>query len=63
MKTAELDAADADSVSGWAAGNVKWAAANGILEADATGKLRPTEPASRAEIAGAIRAFLENVAE
>ncbi|MBQ3708182.1 MAG: S-layer homology domain-containing protein, partial [Clostridia bacterium] len=62
IKTGDLDAADADSVSGWAAENVKWAAANGILEADAGGNLHPTEPASRAEIAGAIRAFLEEVA-
>ena len=63
VRTEELDAADAESVSGWAAENVKWAAANGILEAGADGTIRPTEPASRAEIAGAIRAFLENVAE
>ena len=63
VRTEELDAADADSVSGWAAENVKWAAANGILEAGADGTIRPTEPATRAEIAKAIHSFMENVAK
>ena len=63
IETDALDAADAGSVSGWAADNVKWAAANGILETDEKGNIRPTEPASRAEIAHAIRAFLEGSAK
>ena len=61
IETADLDAADAESVSGWAEENVKWAAANGILGLT-DGAIRPTEPASRAEIATAIRAFLEGAA-
>ena len=63
IETDALDAADAGSVSGWAADNVKWAASNGILETDEKGNIRPTEPASRAEIAHAIRAFLEGSAK
>jgi hypothetical protein len=63
IKTGSLSAADGGDVSGWAAKNVEWAAANGILKANGEGKIRPTEPASRAEIAAAIRAFLEGVAK
>ena len=62
IKSGSPASADEDSISGWARENVGWAAANGILKADGEGNLRPTEPASRAEIAGAIRAFLETVA-
>ena len=62
--TAELapSVTDASEISGWAVENVKWAVFNGILTPDRSGKLRPAESASRAEIAFAIRAFLENVA-
>ena len=62
---AELDASVSDSseISDWAEENVKWAASSGILTADENGKLRPAEPATRAEIALAVRAFLENVAK
>ena len=60
--TGDLDAKDAEAVSGWAAENVNWAAKNGVLAPDAEGKIRPTEPASRAEIAEAIHAFLLKVA-
>lgn len=63
IKTAGIEAADIDSISGWAVENVKWAAANGILEKDAAGKLRPTEAASRGEIAHAIHRFMEDVAK
>ncbi len=63
IRTAALSAADGGDVSGWAAENVNWAAANSILKTDGEGKIRPTEPASRAEIAAAIRAFLEGVAK
>jgi hypothetical protein len=63
IRTGSLSAADGGDVSGWAAKNVEWAAANGILKANGEGKIRPTEPASRAEIAAAIRAFLEGVAK
>jgi hypothetical protein len=61
-ETAELSAADAGGVSGWAEEAVRWAAAAGILGADADGNLRPGVPASRAEIARAIHVFLERVA-
>ncbi len=63
IRTADIEAADIDSISGWAVENVKWAAANGILEKDAADKLRPTEAASRGEIAHAIRVFMEKVAK
>jgi hypothetical protein len=62
---AELDASvsDREEISDGAEENGKWAASSGILTADENGKLRPAEPATRAEIALAVRAFLENVAK
>ena len=63
VPAAALEAPDGDAVSDWAAEAVAWAAANGILAADEDGSVRPGEAATRAEIAKAIRAFLEKVAE
>ena len=63
VQTAALEAPDGDAVSDWASEAVAWAVANGILAADEDGSIRPGEAANRAEIAKAIRAFLEKVAE
>ena len=63
IQSAELEAPDGDAVSDWAAEAVAWAAANGILAADEAGAVRPGEAATRAEIAKALHAFLEKVAE
>ena len=59
----EAGGADDGGASEWAAEYVKWAASTGVLVADESGELRPTETATRAEIAEAIRAFLENTEE
>ena len=63
IETAEMTATDADKIADWALEAMAWAAVNGILTADADGALRPTEDATRAEIAAAIRAFDMNVAK
>jgi hypothetical protein len=62
VKTAALKAADAEDVSDWAAEAMAWAAACGVLKADADGGIRPGAEATRAEIAEAIHVFLEKVA-
>lgn len=61
IQTASPETSDGDEVSPWAAEAVRLAAANGIHAADEDASVRPGEPATRAEIAEAIRAFLEMV--
>ncbi len=61
IQTASPEASDGDAVSDRAAEAVRWAVANGILAADEAASARPGEAATRAEIAHAIRAFLEMV--
>ena len=63
IKYGPFAAADAGTISGWAFDNVKWAAPIGILTTDDKGNLRPAVPATRGEIAHAIRMFLEDVAK
>ena len=53
-----LFAADAGKVSEYAVEAVGWAAGYGILTFDEDGAIRPGVPATRAEIAHAIRTFL-----
>ena len=62
VKTAALKAEDAKDVSDWAAEAMAWAAACGVLKADADGGIRPGAEATRGEIAAAIHVFLEKVA-
>ena len=62
VKTAALKAEDAEDVSDWAAEAMAWAAACGVLTADADGGIRPGADATRGEIAAAIHVFLEKVA-
>ena len=47
----------------WAVPALQWACGSGVLEDAPVGMLRPTEPATRGEIAHAIRVFLEAAAE
>ena len=49
---------DSGSVSSWAGGAILWSVANGILGGD-NGALRPTAPASRAEVAAILMRFCE----
>ncbi len=53
---------DFDEISGWAMSSLQWACGAGVLE-DTDGDIRPAAEATRAEIARAIRVFLEDVAE
>ena len=53
---------DAFTISDWANSAMRWACGCGIY-GDDDPILRPVEPATRGEIAGAIRVFLENVAK
>ena len=62
LRTADTAVSDASLVSPWAAGNVLWAVSNGVLLLE-DGHVRPTENALRWEIAAAVRAFCEGVAE
>ena len=59
VPNAEYAPAAVAGASDWAAEAVAWAAADGILTADENGDFRPGQPASRAEIASALRPLLE----
>ena len=59
VKTADLKAADADSISEWAVEAVRWAAANGILKTDARGKIRPGDPVEGTGILNTVRVILK----
>ena len=54
---------DAFEISDWAIPAVQWACGTDVLDSANTAAIRPTEAATRGEIAHAIHAFLENVAE
>ena len=54
---------DAFDTPGWAMPALQWAIGAGVLEGSADGNLNGAVPATRAEIARALRVFLENVAE
>lgn len=49
---------DGQLVSSWAKTAVQWACATGVLTDDGYGNLLPTEPATRAEVAEALLAFV-----
>ena len=53
---------DALDTPDWATAAMQWAIGSGVLEGDANGYLNGAVPATRAEIARAIRVFLENAA-
>ena len=53
---------DAFDTADWAMSAMQWAIGAGVLEGDAYGYLNGGMPATRAEIAKALRVFLENVA-
>jgi hypothetical protein len=42
---------------------MQWACGSGVLNSAGTAAIRPADPATRGEIAHAIRAFLEAAAE
>ena len=55
MKLASLeDFTDFDDTSSWAAPYMQWAVANGILKGHGNGTLRPTDVATRAQVAQII---------
>ncbi len=54
---------DALDTSEWAMAAVQWACGTDALNSGKTGEIRPTEPATRGEIAHAIRMFCEKTAE
>ena len=54
---------DAFTWGDWAVSALQWACGAGVLEDVPVGMLRPTEPATRGEIAHAIRVFCEEVAK
>ena len=54
---------DVFDTSSWAIPAMQWACGSGVLEDVPVGKIRPTFPATRAEIAHAIHVFLEKVAK
>lgn len=49
---------DALDISNWAMSAVQWACGTGVLEDDGYGNLFPTEPATRAEVAESLLAFV-----
>ncbi len=53
---------DAPSVSGWAAGAVKWAVASELVSGKGQGILDPAGTATRAETAAILMRFCENIA-
>ncbi|MBR4205516.1 MAG: S-layer homology domain-containing protein, partial [Clostridia bacterium] len=54
---------DAFDISSWAFPAMQWACGTDILDSGNTAAIRPGEPASRAEIARAIRVYLEDAAK
>lgn len=61
ISSARAEALDSDEISGYAAESVGWANVTGILACDDDGNIRPTDDATRAEVARAIHAFMTNV--
>ena len=49
---------DADEISSWALGGMKWAVSEEIIQGYGDGTLRPKDTATRAEIAQAIMNYL-----
>ena len=63
-KTADLSAyTDASTISGWAAGAMKWANAEKLLNGRTQTTLAPKGTATRAEAAKVLVTFVENVAK
>ena len=54
---------DAFDISSWAFPAMQWACGTDVLDSGNTAAIRPGEPASRAEIARAIRVFLADAAK
>ena len=54
---------DAFTWGEWAVSALQWACGAGVLEDVPVGMLRPTDDATRGEIAHAIRIFCEEVAK
>ena len=53
---------DASGISDWAMQAMQWACGMDALNSGKTAAIRPTEPATRGEIAHAIRMFREKTA-
>lgn len=59
--TAEMSAfSDGGEVAEWASAAMRWAVANGVLNGD-NGALKPSAPASRAEVAAMLMRFCEKM--
>ena len=54
---------DAFDISSWAMPAMQWACGTDVLNSGDTAAIRPADPATRGEIAHAIRALLESVKE
>ncbi|MBR5366270.1 MAG: S-layer homology domain-containing protein, partial [Clostridia bacterium] len=54
---------DAFTWGDWAVQALQWACGAGVIEDSPVGMLRPTEAATRGEIAHAIHIFMEDVAK
>ena len=61
VKTVSLEYADADNISDWARDAVVYCTAYGLVNADEDGKIRPTEPATRADVALLMMNFVTKV--
>ena len=54
---------DADQISSWASGAMKWAVGSGMIGGKGDGVLDPSGSATRAEIATILMRFIENIVE
>ncbi len=57
-KTVSLEYTDADKIHDWARDAVVYCTANGLVSADTDGRIRPTEQATRADVALLMMNFL-----